>query len=469
MAKDVFGGPLERVDPCCWRIPKSYKPGMNVDGLIFASDTLMKQLVLDQAPEQVANVACLPGIQVASLAMPDIHWGYGFCIGGVAATDPDEGGVVSPGGVGYDINYLTGDARVLHHRLHAPRIDEMATAVGETGGVRPRAPLSSRPPYSPFGKRPNRPILELTSRAGDRARAGDADTRSGRPTACARWRRCGPVIGSACTRSRACPTEDAGRAVLISEDDLPRREHGSAGAGRARRRRPARRGLLPLTTTSAALAGAAQTARLRLRRWVDSLRVRHRQGIVSFTADEDDLETIGARPPSALGVTPSPSTAATGGTPSAPPIPSITSTAASMRCACAARRSPCCWSAWVRRSARRRASRTPLPAWLERRRARCGTNGYSSPACSAPELTRPGDRLRPPALLQRAVVLSLNKPAGVRGRWPAHAGDALRLDYARSASRHRRFTGATSSSIATVSSRCGCDWCCRRGPSLLHL
>src|SRR5205807_3519253 len=58
----------------------------------------------DQAPEQVANVAFLPGIQYASLAMPDIHWGYGFCIGGVCATDPKEGGVISPGGVGYDIN-----------------------------------------------------------------------------------------------------------------------------------------------------------------------------------------------------------------------------------------------------------------------------------------------------------------------------------------------------------------------------
>src|SRR5262245_55652616 len=104
MAKGTYNGPLERVDACCWRIPKSYRPGMRVDGLIFASDTLVKQLAKDQAPEQVANVAFLPGIQVASLAMPDIHWGYGFCIGGVAATDPEEGGVISPGGVGYDVN-----------------------------------------------------------------------------------------------------------------------------------------------------------------------------------------------------------------------------------------------------------------------------------------------------------------------------------------------------------------------------
>src|SRR5947209_17222077 len=77
---------------------------MNVDGLIFASETLMEAVRKDQAPDQVANVAFLPGIQHASLAMQDIHWGYGFPIGGVCATDPEEGGVISPGGVGYDIN-----------------------------------------------------------------------------------------------------------------------------------------------------------------------------------------------------------------------------------------------------------------------------------------------------------------------------------------------------------------------------
>ncbi len=104
MAKDTFSGPLEQVDATTWRIPKAYKPGMRVDGLIFASEALIEQVKRDQAPEQVANVAFLPGIQHASLAMPDVHWGYGFCIGGVAATDPDEGGVISPGGVGYDIN-----------------------------------------------------------------------------------------------------------------------------------------------------------------------------------------------------------------------------------------------------------------------------------------------------------------------------------------------------------------------------
>jgi tRNA-splicing ligase RtcB len=77
---------------------------MRVDGLIFADETLMRDIRSDEAVKQVANVAELPGIVGRSIGMPDIHWGYGFAIGGVAAFDPDQGGVVSPGGVGYDIN-----------------------------------------------------------------------------------------------------------------------------------------------------------------------------------------------------------------------------------------------------------------------------------------------------------------------------------------------------------------------------
>ena len=84
-----------------WRIPKT--GGMLVDGLIFASEKLIVKAREDRALDQVANVAHLPGIVGASMAMPDIHWGYGFPIGGVAATDVESDGVVSPGGVGFDI------------------------------------------------------------------------------------------------------------------------------------------------------------------------------------------------------------------------------------------------------------------------------------------------------------------------------------------------------------------------------
>jgi len=90
---------LEKVDDYRWRIPQSYKPGMRVPGLIYADEKLLKDICQDKAVEQVANVAFLPGIVNNSLAMPDIHWGYGFPIGGVAATDIEEGGVISPGGV----------------------------------------------------------------------------------------------------------------------------------------------------------------------------------------------------------------------------------------------------------------------------------------------------------------------------------------------------------------------------------
>ena len=83
MAK--WTGPLEKVDDFRWRIPESYKLGMRVGGLLFASEAMISELREEQAPEQVANVAFLPGIVGHSLAMPDIHWGYGFPIGGVAA------------------------------------------------------------------------------------------------------------------------------------------------------------------------------------------------------------------------------------------------------------------------------------------------------------------------------------------------------------------------------------------------
>ncbi|TYO99336.1 tRNA-splicing ligase RtcB [Geothermobacter ehrlichii] len=92
---------IEKIDDCRWRIIK--EGAMRTEGLIFASEQLMETLRHEQALEQVRNVATLPGIVGPSIAMPDIHWGYGFPIGGVAAFDPDEG-IVSPGGVGYDIN-----------------------------------------------------------------------------------------------------------------------------------------------------------------------------------------------------------------------------------------------------------------------------------------------------------------------------------------------------------------------------
>jgi tRNA-splicing ligase RtcB len=93
---------IKQIAECVWEVART--GAMRVPGRIYADDKLMAHIRKERAVEQVANVAHLPGVVRCSLAMPDIHWGYGFPIGGVAATDPDEGGVISPGGVGYDIN-----------------------------------------------------------------------------------------------------------------------------------------------------------------------------------------------------------------------------------------------------------------------------------------------------------------------------------------------------------------------------
>jgi tRNA-splicing ligase RtcB len=118
---------VQQIDTYRWRIPREGK--MRVDGIVYADEAMMRDIREDAALQQVANVAHLPGIVRASLAMPDIHWGYGFPIGGVAAMDADEG-VISPGGVGYDINC---GVRLVASRLTRldvmPRLREIVAAM----------------------------------------------------------------------------------------------------------------------------------------------------------------------------------------------------------------------------------------------------------------------------------------------------------------------------------------------------
>jgi tRNA-splicing ligase RtcB len=122
-------GHLIKIDDYRWKIPENYKAGMRVPGLIYASKEMLESICEEQTPEQVANVAFLPGIIGYSFAMPDIHWGYGFPIGGVAAMDIKDG-VISPGGVGYDINC---GVRLLRTSLSEaevrPKINELINAL----------------------------------------------------------------------------------------------------------------------------------------------------------------------------------------------------------------------------------------------------------------------------------------------------------------------------------------------------
>jgi len=94
---------IQKLDEWRYLIPRDTRRGMHTDALVYADEKLLEQIVKDLSLEQAVNVAMLPGIVGRSLAMPDIHQGYGFPIGGVAATDWQTG-VVSPGGVGFDIN-----------------------------------------------------------------------------------------------------------------------------------------------------------------------------------------------------------------------------------------------------------------------------------------------------------------------------------------------------------------------------
>jgi len=96
--------PLKRVGPYEWRIDKGAQPCMKVPATIFADDVLIEKMKQDLTLKQAMNIACLPGVQESIYVLPDGHQGYGFPIGGIAATAIDEGGVVSPGGIGYDIN-----------------------------------------------------------------------------------------------------------------------------------------------------------------------------------------------------------------------------------------------------------------------------------------------------------------------------------------------------------------------------
>lgn len=140
-----WNGPIEQIDQTRFRIPKSYKPEMRVDGIIYADEQMIEAVKSDMAPEQVANVATLPGIVCCSLAMPDIHWGYGFAIGGVAAFEVSSG-IISPGGVGYDINCGVRLLRTslerrdlkpeLLERLVRAIFQNVPSGVGSTGKIR---------------------------------------------------------------------------------------------------------------------------------------------------------------------------------------------------------------------------------------------------------------------------------------------------------------------------------------------
>jgi len=156
--------PLRKVKECVWEIPKTYKPCMRVSALIFANEALLEKMKADLTLEQAANVACLPGIYKYSITLPDGHQGYGFPIGGVAAIDADEG-VISPGGIGYDINCLPKGTRILTKYGYAIPIEKIKlgdelTIIDEVGKFRKVSNVVAL-----LGRKSEK-LIRITTRAG---------------------------------------------------------------------------------------------------------------------------------------------------------------------------------------------------------------------------------------------------------------------------------------------------------------
>ena len=133
---------LIRIDDYTYEIPQSYRDDMRVAVRIFCNQRMLEDIVGDKSLWQLVNVATLPGIQRYAFAMPDMHQGYGFPIGGVAAMAIDEGGVISPGGIGYDINcgvrllvanHTAADIKTVLPTLATRLFDKVPSGVGRGG------------------------------------------------------------------------------------------------------------------------------------------------------------------------------------------------------------------------------------------------------------------------------------------------------------------------------------------------
>ncbi len=295
---------LRKLDDYRWEIPPSYKPGMRVPGLVFADERMLRSMGEEQAFEQVANVATLPGIVGRSLAMPDIHWGYGFPVGGVAAFDVDDG-IISPGGVGYDINCLAGDARVLHeHGYHRP--------IEDFGACWNRERIKCVSPHT--GVR-NTDILAFMKFPGARAEVFKLTTLSGReivatedhpfmtPEGMRPLRDVHPDQYAAVYPFEGLRFEEPSREVLVSEARVRRAYPGSQNGLQQTLGALRRRGLLPLTMDHPAVPYLAKL--VGFVQGDGSLQIRpNGSAQTAFYAEPEDLETI-RRDVAALGFAPS--------------------------------------------------------------------------------------------------------------------------------------------------------------------
>ena len=290
---------MEKVDDFRWRIPPSYKPGMRVPGLIYADEKLLKDILRDKAAEQVANVAFLPGIINASLAMPDIHWGYGFPIGGVAATDIEAGGVISPGGVGFDINCLTAESRVLHAFGYSLRIADLEqtwrtnrlAVMDFRRGRKEDAAICAYIKMAPREK-----LFEITTVTGRKIKA-TADHPFWTQDGMVPLKRLAAGNRVALYPFEGVPFEKPGGEIIVDEEDVVRllaalKKDSGGNAGIQVLNHLKKRGLLPLRYDSPALPYLIKIAGYCIGDGNIHFAKSRGKGVTGFWGKKEDLELI---------------------------------------------------------------------------------------------------------------------------------------------------------------------------------
>ncbi len=288
---------LKKISEYKWEVPQT--GNMRVPGIVYADESMLKALEREGALKQVANVATLPGIVKASLAMPDIHQGYGFSIGGVAAFDW-ETGVISPGGVGYDINCLLSNAYVLNKHGYTLTIAEMEKHWQKSflkcqnfkAGTEDTTPIVR---YLKIP--PQKPVFRLTTTGGDEILA-TADHPFWTPKGMIKLERLS--IGEQIARYpfEGVPYEAPGDEILIDEDDITRvlaaqgKGHNGNALGQILNQLKTR-DLLPLRADSPQLPYLIKLLGFIMGDGT-SYFDRQGKGITCFFGEEADLEAIRA-------------------------------------------------------------------------------------------------------------------------------------------------------------------------------
>src|SRR3990172_6284899 len=281
-----------------WEIPTYTRSDMRVPVRLFATRELLEQIINDKSLDQAVNAATLPGLVGSVIVMPDMHQGYGFPIGGVAATEYPHG-VISPGAIGYDINCLSGDTPILHAHGYTRAIKEIAEDWQATTllclNVEAKR-LDSARPVRWFGQKPKTQVLRITTENGFTLTA-TADHPLWTPHG---MMRCGLLRSGdqvAVSLFRGVEYERPVDTPLVTEStfmeylgSLGKNQHGNALA--QIRNALKKRGLLPLNYSSEAIPYLCKILGFLFGDGTLRFDTRTNKGMVAFYGQPEDLEDI---------------------------------------------------------------------------------------------------------------------------------------------------------------------------------